>query len=101
MRELWVGLVNLKPKVPEPDFVGAFTNIVTWASSAAEYRSQVEKMASSYGWYVVTVEEEETVAERKGDGELSEEIEDLVRRAENNPNAIIYGTHHKYPHEDA
>ena len=101
MRELWVGLVNLKPKVPEPDFVGAFTNVVTWASNAAEYRSQVEKMASSYGWCVVSIEDEETVVERKGEGELSEEVEELVRRAEDNPNAIIYGTHLTYPHEDA
>src|SRR4051812_16583289 len=99
MRELWVGLVNIKPITPDPKFVGAFTNVVTWASNAAEYRAQVEKMAASYGWYVATVEEEETIAERKRDRELTEEIADLVVRAEQNPAAIIYGTHFTYPFE--
>jgi hypothetical protein len=28
---------------------------------------------------------------------ISEEIEDMLERTRNNPNAIIYGTYHSYP----
>jgi hypothetical protein len=31
------------------------------------------------------------------DGEFSEEVEDMLERTRNNPNAIIYGTLYSYP----
>jgi hypothetical protein len=30
-------------------------------------------------------------------GEFSEEVEDMLERTRNNPNAIIYGTSYSYP----
>ena len=51
--------------------------------------------------YVVEIEEEEPVSERLKRFSFSEELEDIVRRAESNPNATIYGTFHTYPFEDA
>jgi hypothetical protein len=37
----------------------------------------------------------------KTTGGLGEEIEDMISRADDNPNAIIYGTFHTFEKDDA
>jgi hypothetical protein len=32
---------------------------------------------------------------------VTEEVDDMLLRAESNPNAIIYGTFHRYPFDEA
>lgn len=98
--ELWSALVQLKPlKGDEYGMSGAFTNIVTWARNAEEFRAKADTIAATLNMYVVEVEEAAPVGDYS-DG-WHEEFEDMVRRAESNPNAIIYGTFHRYPHEEA
>jgi hypothetical protein len=102
-RELWKGLVELR-RLPHSDLLhdaaGAFTNIVTWASDAVEFREKAECLADSLGLYVFGVEHEHPVANDM-DSAVSEEIADLIERAESNPNAILYGTFHTYPRDQA
>jgi hypothetical protein len=98
--ELWSGVVELKPlNRAEYGAAGAFTNIVTWARDAQEFRTKADAIAATLSMYVAQVENVEPVG-KSSDG-WHEEFEDMVRRAETNPNAIIYGTFHTYPHDQA
>jgi len=100
--KLWIGLVELKPLNPEAfGAAGAFTNIVTWAGDPVEFRKKAETIAATMNLYVADVEGEEPFAERTRKHSVSEEIEDMAERAESNPNAIIYGTFHRYPRNEA
>jgi hypothetical protein len=109
-RELWIGLVHLKPVVPRDwsafdgggDWrdAGAYSNIISWASSREEFRAKAEEVAADCKLYVVGIEEEEPLSNRDP-SELNGELEEIVIRAESNPNAIIFGRFFTYPHEDA
>jgi hypothetical protein len=98
-RELWISLVRLKPLSPERlrGRVGAFTNIVTWASDAAEFRKKADIIAGKLELCVVEIEGQEPLATRTEKWGLTEEVEERVSRAESNPNAIICGTSFEYP----
>jgi hypothetical protein len=95
---IWIGTIEISftdPEAPsgakpEP----AFTVVTTWASSPEEYGQKCKRMLESYGWNLLGVDKAEPVPE---DGEYSEEVEDMLERTRNNPNAIIYGTFHTYP----
>jgi len=97
--EIWSGLVELKPlNRPKYGAAGAFTNIVTWARDAEEFRGKADTIAATLSMCVMQVE---NVAPVGDSADWPEEFEDMVRRAEANPNAIIYGTFHNYPHDQA
>jgi hypothetical protein len=51
--------------------------------------------------YVTGVERAEPLAKRTERGAMKEQEDDMVQRAESNPNAIIYGTFHKYLFDEA
>ncbi len=78
---------------------GAFTNIVTWARDTNEFRTKADLIAATLNMYVIQVENAAPVGDDSE--QWSEALEDMVRRAESNPNAIIYGTFHRYPHDEA
>ena len=100
--ELWIGLVELKPLNPqEYGAAGAFTNIITWARDEMEFRKKAETIAATLDLYVISIEDEERLAERTNKYTVSEDIEDMIQRAESNPNAIVYGTFHRYPFNEA
>ena len=100
--ELWIGVVELKPfNQEEYGAAGAFTNIVTWACTAAEFRKKADTIAETLNLYVISIEREEPIAERTKKITVSDEIEDMIERAESNPNAIVYGTFHTYPFNEA
>jgi hypothetical protein len=100
--ELWIGMVELKPlNREECGAAGAFTNIITWACNATEFRKKAETIAATLNLYVIGVEGEEPLAERIKKFTVSEDIEDMIQRAESNPNAIVYGTFHRYPFNEA
>ena len=100
--ELWIGLVELKPlNREEYGAAGAFTNSITWACNATEFRKKAEVIAAEMNLYVLEVEGEEPLAERAKKASLSEDLDDMIQRAESNPNAIIYGTFHCYPRNEA
>ena len=100
--QLWIGVVELKPlNAKKYGAAGAFTNIITWAYDIAGFRAKAETIAATLEMFVTEVEEVEPLAERKVKCSLSEEIEDMMIRAELNPNAIVYGTFHRYPFNEA
>jgi hypothetical protein len=101
--ELWIGMAHLKPlnKDGLEGAAGAYTNIITWASDSVSFRKKAETIAATMDLYVVDTEVEEPLFKRFGDFIPDEELEDMHSRAEHNPNAIVYGTFHHYPHDDA
>lgn len=103
-RELWVGLVEVRPESGDilGDAKGAFVDIVTWASDRDEYRRNADLVLGKLGLFVVEVENPEPVAERRRKGAtFEEEVEDMIVRAQDIPNAIIYGTFHTWERDTA
>ncbi len=100
--ELWIGVVELKP-LDRKAFgaAGAFTSIVTWACDIEGFREKAETIAATMDVYVAGIEEAEPLAQRIKAWSLPEDIEDMVLRAESNPNAIVYGTFYSYPFDEA
>jgi hypothetical protein len=82
---------------------GAFVNVVTWARDAQQYRHNVELLVDSLGdLFVSDVVNAEPVKARRAriGGEFEESIEDLISQAQDNPNAILYGTFHRFENDD-
>ncbi len=106
-KQLWIGLVEVRSLNGNNDILGhtkgAFVHIVTWASNADEYRRNAELIASKLGLFVADIENAEPVEKRRQNRSVvfDEEIEDMIFRAEGNPNAIIYGTFHKFERDNA
>jgi hypothetical protein len=100
--ELWIGLVELKPLDRKAyGAAGAFTNIVTWANNLESFRRKAEVIAETIEMYVADIDGAEPLAARGTKFSITEDIDDMVSRAESNPNAIVYGTFHRYPHDEA
>ncbi|HLX84381.1 MAG TPA: hypothetical protein VKR59_10825 [Terriglobales bacterium] len=77
-------------------------NIVTWACDAEEYEENAELAVGKLGLFVGEVVNPEPVENRrKREGRFTEEMEDIISRAEDNPNAIIYGTFHTFEKDNA
>jgi len=99
---LWIGLVEVTPlNRAAYGAAGAFTNIITWACDTEGFRQNADRIAATLDMYVANVEGVEPLSERSRRSTLTEEIEDMVRRAETNPDAIVYGTFHRYPFDEA
>ena len=105
---LWIGMVEVRSLKGKSTVLGnvkgAFVHIVTWAADAQQYREKVELVIKNLGGlFVAEVVEPEPVDARRGKlrGEFEAEIEDVIERAKANPNAIIYGTFHRFEKDDA
>ena len=94
--ELWIGLVELR-SLKKGHCNPAFTNILTWASDSESFRAKADTIAAKLDMYVICVENEEPLAAMLERSELTEEVEDMLSRASSNPNAIVYGTFHRFP----
>ena len=100
--ELWIGLVELRPFDKKAyGAAGSFTSIITWASNVVQFRQKAETIASTLGLFVVDVEYAEPYLERLQAHEVSEDVEGMASRAKGNPNAIVYGTFHRYRQDEA
>jgi hypothetical protein len=98
-KQLWIGVVEVRPLKGSrtlEDSKGAFVNLVTWASDAEGYRCNADLVLTELGLFIVSVENPEPVWMRRQNAELDEEIEDIIARAQDNPDAIIYGTFHTW-----
>lgn len=104
MKQLWIGKVEVRPLRGSRilgDAKGAFVNIVTWATDAEEYRRNVDVVLSKLGLFVVEVENPEPISIRRQKAKLDEVIEEMIERAQDNPDAIIYGAFHKWDRDTA
>lgn len=107
-RQLWIGLVEVRHLNNDSEILGdtkgAFVNIVTWASDADEYRRNTELVIGHLGGlFIAEVVNSEPVEARRArtKGGFEEEIEDMISRAQDIPNAIIYGTFHTFEKDDS
>jgi hypothetical protein len=94
MKELWTGRVEVLTPPTEFGDTRAFTNVVTWASNAEEYKTHVANVFEKYGWVLLGIEESYPVAKFIID---DDEMLDAFERASGNPDACIYLTFHYYP----
>ncbi|MFL6436934.1 MAG: hypothetical protein ACJ71Q_05090 [Terriglobales bacterium] len=100
--ELWIGQVEIRPRDRKAyGAAGALVDILTWASNPSEYRAKAETIAATIDLYVVGVESEEPLSARLARITPSEELEDMISRAESNPNAIVWGTFHQWNFDTA
>jgi len=100
--ELWIGLAELKPLDRKAFGAGgAFTNIVASACSVEEFRKKASEIAAMLDMCVMEVDDAEPLSERRKKCSLTEEVDEMVMRAESDPNAIVYGTFHTYPFDEA
>jgi hypothetical protein len=108
MKQLWIGAVEVRSLKGKSKILGesrgAFVNIITWASDVEEYRRNVEIIIDHLGeLFVSEIINPEPVEARRAStsGQFGEDIEDMISRAQQNPNAIIYGTFHTFERDDA
>lgn len=83
---------------------GAFVNIVTWAVDAEEYRHNAQLVIGGLGGlFVSDVLNPEPVEDRRAraGSDFDQNSEDLILRAQSNPNAILYGSFHLFEKDDA
>ena len=105
-KELWVGVAEVRPKDKDNEILkgrkGAFVNFVTWASSSEEFAFNIELVARKFGLFVSEIVNPEPVDLRRRRVErFKDETEDMISRAQEDPNAIIYGTFHTFEKDDA
>ena len=104
-KQLWIGLVEVRPLEGcdvLQDAKGAFVNMVTWAANATELKQKATLVFGELHLFVAAIENAELVEERRErEGDFEDTIEDIISRAEGNPNAIIYSTFHFYKRDDA
>jgi len=98
-RQLWIGKVEVRPLKNSRvlgDAKGAFVNVVTWACDAEEFGRKASLVLGELRLFVMEVENAEPISIRRKKAAFEDAIEDMVIRAEGNPNAIIYGTFHMW-----
>lgn len=106
-KELWIGVVEVRPLGECSEFlgdaIGAFVNVVTWARDEASYSENIEKLITHLGGlFVAGVERAEPVRLRRTrTGGFNDELEEIIERASENPDAIIYATFHRFMNDDA
>jgi hypothetical protein len=94
MREIWTATIEVLTTPTEAGDTRAFTNVVSWASSANEFCDAVTRVFEGYDWAVVGFQECRSVSSGQ---RIPQALADLIDRARDNPNACIYGTFHYYP----
>ena len=99
MQELWIGVVEVltEPSLGDGN-TRAFTNVITWATSASDYNNAVTTVLAEYGWTLLCTENERPIAGETG---FDEEITEIIERARQNPKACIFATFHYYPSKPA
>jgi hypothetical protein len=103
-KRLWIGKVEVRPLKASRALgtaKGAFVNMVTWASSAEEFRRKANLVLAELDLGIVDVENPEPVSTRRKKAILEDVIEEMITRAQDNPNAIIYGTFHTWDRDTA
>lgn len=103
LQELWIGLVQVRAR-PNSDVLGsakgAYFNLITWAASDTEFKKKATILCDDLGLFVEEVEDEMPVNERQKSSTLSDELQELIEQAGANPDAILYGTFHRWLTED-
>ena len=103
LRELWIGLIQARAR-PNSNALGAakgaYFNIVTWASSAEEFKRKAALLCDNLGLFIEDIEDEMPIRREGESSILHDDLQELIEQAENDPNAILYGTFHTWHKED-
>lgn len=93
--EVWVGTIEISyfdwgtPEIRK----NAFTVATTWASDTEEFTAKCRQRLESYGWRLLGVEKANPVSVLC---DFSDEVADMLERANVDPNALIFGTFYTY-----
>jgi hypothetical protein len=98
MRELWTGRVEVLTPPTSFGDTRAFTNVVTWAGNAQEFKDQVSSVFEEYGWSLIGIEECNPVSTQES---FDEEIIEAVAKAKEIPKACVYTTFYYFPSKPA
>jgi molecular chaperone DnaK (HSP70) len=74
--------------------------MITWAASNTEFKEKAAQLCDDLELFVEDVEDDMPVSERTKFQALSDEAQELVEQAESNPDAVLYGTFHRWLTED-
>jgi hypothetical protein len=103
-KSIWIGMVHVL-SLPSSEILqgvsGAYVNILTWASSPAEFRDKAQELMDYLGLKLVGVEDEEPLSERKKKGALELDIAEVASEVEGNPQSIRYMTFHTWTEVNA
>jgi hypothetical protein len=98
-KQIWIGLVGIRP-LPDAEVLqevsGAYTNVLTWASSGTEFAERVRKLMDEMKMIITEIEDAEPLSNRGGVEDFDGEIAESISEVEKNPDAIVYGTFHSW-----
>ena len=98
-QEVWIGLICVVPEAdcdmlaPEK---GAYTHVLTLASSEAEYRSKVIDAMTDYRLNVLEITGVEPLTMRLASYDISDDLAAIAEEI-TSPNHVRYGTFHTFP----
>ena len=104
---IWVGLAFLKanPKVKRfrrfSKGKGAYVNVVAWAASKTTFEEKVKRHAEWLDCILVEIEEVQLLESRMDAPDFPEELIDMRRSANRQPDATMFGTFHIWHQEDS
>jgi hypothetical protein len=98
---VWIGLTEVsKGEGCEIDFhgVGAF---IWWATQADSREAFLRKLDAALKYYRLVLLEVSNIGCRDETSNIPEEIQELVERAMENENWVLFGTFHSYSRHNA
>ena len=98
-REIWIGMVEVRPFADSKlisDADGAFVNVLTWAVDSDEFACKAGELMEYLHLQLVSIEGAEPLANRGLELELDEDIAAIAREVRYNPAAIMYGSFHTW-----
>jgi hypothetical protein len=101
MADVWAGLTEVsKDEGCELDFSGVAA-FVWWAAQAESAESFVGKVKGALTHYKLVLIELGEVRRFEETDDVSEELHEMVDRARQNENWVLFGTFYIYPHHAA
>ena len=103
MKEVWIGLVRVRPR-PKSDILefdkGAYVNVLAFASNETDYLAQVKKALKQYALTLEETEDVEPFSQRKTKYELSKELYRLAQETSATQEVRV-GVFHTFPLDDS
>jgi hypothetical protein len=98
MERLWNVIAEIEVEPGDLNLEGGrtkgFMNVITWADSPGSIKEKLSRYLGSFKWELLSLDGAYPVEES---ADYGEELTDMIRRARENPDAIILGCFHSYP----
>jgi hypothetical protein len=106
--ELWTGIACLAGDPNCKDFRrfvdqgrGAYVNIVTWASSRAEFEDRIQKAAKDLDCIVLELKDIQLLERRMQEPDCPKELIDMRATAQRQRDDIVFGDFHVWTEDEA